>query len=125
MGAIYNVFCKTCGQEWELLTGMGMRHSTLKAVAESYSEDVATQLISYEKENPYAMFHFSLHPAKCDKCKNLMAVPVLKIKDTDKEYVGTCGSCGEVPVLIDDLGTCECPNCREISLNVNEIGSWD
>ena len=125
MGAIKKVSCNKCKSSWEVMTGSGMCHSSLKAVSESYSEEVARQILECEKENERIVFDFGFHPAICRECKRVTSVPVLKIKNTCEEYIGGCDRCNVAVELADAPEMCKCPVCGEDVLSVRTVGDWD
>ena len=125
MGTIYRVLCEACGESCDIATGMGKAHATLEKVAEYYPQILASEIKAYGMKNPQGVFWFQLQPAVCDTCKKIISVPVLKIKDTGAEYIGTCPDCHKEVLPVEKLQESLCPACKVTGLSVSRIGNWD
>ncbi len=63
--------------------------------------------------------------AVCRQCRNIMAVPVLRLIETDQAYVGRCPDCGRETEILEEDSPITCPNCGAGEVEMQEIGRWD
>ena len=123
MGEINKISCHSCGKEWEYKSGCGIMHARLEAIADFFEPHVAEEFMVYANAKPPVLFDFALMPAKCEICRSIVEIPVLKIEHT--QYVGKCAGCASEAKLITDMDKTECPRCHHKEWKCSVIGSWD
>ena len=94
MGMIRQLTCPSCHKTWQICTGHGMRHGTLGRVMEVFSEDIQREIAAGAAGGWLPLFHFDYRTAICGQCRDVVAVPVLRLIEKDQTYVGTCPVCG-------------------------------
>ncbi|MDE7287428.1 MAG: hypothetical protein K2N55_11390 [Lachnospiraceae bacterium] len=125
MGELKKITCRSCGTEWECRTGCGMMHGRLEWVADLFPEDLKKKIKDYVGGRIFLPFTFSYELSYCKECQRIESVPVLRLYEDSKEYVGPCGQCGQKTELIEETGKTQCPVCRLAFLEIEDIGQWD
>ena len=125
MGVVEKVTCTACKQEWECRTGCGLLHGSLKNVAKLFEEPVAAEIRAHQEMEPFPVYDFGYQLGNCTKCYDVVSVPVLKMRKSQKEYIGTCPKCGEMVNLIEDIKHTPCVICGKTALQSENVGHWD
>ncbi len=125
MGIIRQLKCTSCGREWQLRLGHGMRHGILGRVMEVFPEDIQRSIAAEVDAGQLPLFRFDYRAAVCGRCRNVAAVPVLELIEKKKAFVGECPDCrGSAELLEEDLPVI-CPGCKNGQLEMQDIGHWD
>ena len=125
MGMIRQLTCPSCHKTWQICTGHGMRHGTLGRVMEVFSEDIQREIAAGAAGGWLPLFHFDYRTAICGQCRDVVAVPVLRLIEKDQTYVGTCPVCGGEAEIFADDSPITCPSCQGGLLKIQESGRWD
>lgn len=125
MGTIVNVVCKSCHAGWQCMTGCGLMHGELKMTADLFPEQTRKDLMEEIEQAEFPLFDFAYKLSYCSHCGSIESVPVVRMLESDKTYIGTCPVCGQKIKLIRDLSGAECPVCHEVTLEEYEAGHWD
>lgn len=125
MGELKRIVCRSCGSEWECRTGCGLVHGKLEWIADLYGEDIRKEIKSCLKEGQLVPFTFAYQLSCCKKCGRIESVPVLRLEEDGREYVGVCRQCGQKPELVEEIEKTPCPVCHSPALETEEIGHWD
>ncbi len=125
MGMIEKVTCTSCGARWECMTGCGIMHGELERVIKLFSENMQKDIMIHIGKSEFPLFDFGYQLAYCKHCGTIESVPVLKLPDCQKEYTGSCPTCGQRAELIEDIEQTPCPVCHKEALTAEETGMWD
>lgn len=125
MGEIKKIVCKSCGAEWECMTGCGMLHGRLEWIADLYEEDIRKEIKALLQEERFVPFTFSYQLSYCKSCRSIRSIPVLRLEESGREYTGSCGECGQKTELLETIEKTLCPVCHASVLEVEETGHWD
>lgn len=125
MGVIRQYRCPSCQKEWQLLVGHGIKHGVFGRVMEAFSEDIQKKIVEEVDAGQLPLFHFNYQAALCRQCGTIGAVPVLKVIESGKSYVGSCPHCGGVPELFEEDARIVCPDCKKAELDIQDTGHWD
>lgn len=125
MGVIVDVVCKSCKTSWQCMIGCGLLHGTLQSVAELFPEKTKRDMMEYMGQEEFPLYDFAYELSYCEHCNSIESVPVVRIPESDKVYIGTCPVCGQEIRMIRDLSAAECPICHEATLEKHETGYWD
>lgn len=142
MGRLYKISCKNCKREWECRTGCGLMHGRLAFVEEAFPEEIRRAIHADRSEQSLDLFDFGYQITVCRRCGNVVSVPVLKMIEQEKLFVGLCPECGDT-IHQDELWTGQpgespdvqpgeqevgphvCPACQEETLSFQMTGVWD
>lgn len=125
MGEIVKVTCSSCRADWQCITGCGIMHGTLEAVAAIYPEATRKEIKECVGDTMFPVYDFGFHLSHCKHCSSITSVPVLKLPDNHREFIGNCGKCGHPTELIESPESTPCPACHKETLSVRENGMWD
>lgn len=142
MGRLYKISCEKCKREWECRTGCGLMHGRLALAEEEFPEEIKRAIRAEVSKQSLDLFDFGYRIAVCGRCGNVVSVPVLKLLEREKVFVGLCPECESV-VPQEELWTGQpeesqdgqperqeieshdCPACQEKALSIQPIGLWD
>lgn len=125
MGSVNKITCTACGKEWQCMTGCGLSHALLKDAAKAFPEETGKEIIRQCATEEFPIFAFAYQRAVCPECHGIVSVPVLRLPDKNREYIGNCPDCMGAVVLIEDLDDAACPVCGSKTLHEEETGYWD
>ena len=133
MGEVINVRCKACKKEWQCFTGNGLLYGKKESVLAAFSEKERQQVHDLLAASEIPAYDFQYRLAVCGHCHNVVAVPVLRMVDSEETCVGLCPLCGEKTknFCAEELSAEEwsektaCPVCKSKALLVEEGGHWD
>jgi predicted RNA-binding Zn-ribbon protein involved in translation (DUF1610 family) len=132
MGRILEYSCPACGSKWEVSPGVGLLHGTLEPCIKAFDPGkimkIQKDLAGYDTSRWYNgnQFLFEFRCSICDKCKELVTAPVLKVKESGRLYIGICEKCGGEVHPADVSALLMCPECRtKQKLIEREKGHWD
>ena len=146
MGRLYKISCKKCGREWEGTVGCGLMHGRLSFAEKAFPEETRRAIHAQIPEQSPGLFDFAYQLTGCRRCGNVVSVPVLKLTEGDKTFIGPCPECGETigqdglwTEQLDEspgeqsdgqsdgqgFGAHTCPACREETLSFQMTGLWD
>lgn len=133
MGEMINVRCKVCKKEWRCFTGNGLLHGRKEGVLAAFSEDERKQAENLMGAATVPLYDFQYRLAVCGYCQNIVAIPVLRVVDSDEILEGKCPLCGKKTKNFcgEEQSTekwskkIACPICKSRSLEMEEIGHWD
>lgn len=124
MGTIVKMTCKGCNQAWEGYTGQGIQHGRLENVLKLYPEEVQGHVRELTTGERFPIYDFAMHIGSCMKCKALVSVPVLRLRERGT-FVGLCPECGgEVQADAAEMEQ-QCPVCGKQDWDLQDIGRWD
>lgn len=92
---------------------------------EVFSEEIQKKIVDEAVGGRLPLFHFNYQTAVCRQCRNIVAVPVLRLIETDQAYVGRCPDCGRETEILEEDSPITCPNCGAGEVEMQEIGRWD
>lgn len=124
MGNVIKIACESCKREWQCMTGCGLSHALLQDVLREFPEKMRGRIVEEAGEEE-PIFEFGYQAAVCGGCMSLVGVPVLKLGDSDTEYVGPCPICGDAVSFAADLDDTACPVCKSKALKAETVGHWD
>lgn len=125
MGVIQQFTCPSCLKNWKLRTGHGIRHAALGQVMEVFSEDIQRNIVAQVTGGQMPLFYFGYQEAVCEHCRNIVAVPVLRLIESNQTFIAGCPECsGEVKVIKEETPV-NCPACQKAKLRVQDVGNWD
>lgn len=125
MGAIVDVVCKSCKASWQCMTGCGLMHGSLQAVADLFPEQARKEIMEEAGQAEFPLFDFNYKLSYCPHCASIESVPVLRMLESYKAYIAPCPVCGQEIMLIRDLSKTECPVCHGTALEEQDAGYWD
>ena len=125
MGTIVDVVCKSCKASWQCMTGCGLMHGALQTVADLFPEQTRKDIMGEIGQVEFPLFDFAYKLSYCPHCGSIESVPVVRMLESYKAYIGTCPVCGQETKLIRDLTRAECPACHKMTLEEHEAGHWD
>lgn len=125
MGIIRQFQCPSCQKIWRLCIGQGMRHGILGEVIKAFPEDIQREMVREIQGRPLPLFDFRYRAAFCQNCQEIMAIPVLRLTEEDRFYIGRCDNCEGEVTFLDKDSPVRCPVCGEDFLEVEDIGHWD
>jgi len=124
MGSIYRISCN-CGYEKQLNVGGGLASCSLNTVNRMFSDEELKAFNSYYRNEEVKSFLIENELSFCDKCKEIMTVPVLRaelINNKKIQIVGKCLTCNDgIQILGDSV---ICPKCGKEMIK-EDIGNWD
>lgn len=125
MGAMVDVVCKSCNAGWQCMRGCGLMHGSLQAVADLFPEQTRRELMEEAGQTEFPVFDFAYKLSYCPHCCSIESVPVIRMPESYKAYIGPCPVCGQESKLIRDIARTKCPVCHEMALEERETGDWD
>lgn len=125
MGAIVDVACKSCGSGWQCMIGCGLMHGSLQVVAGLFPENIRKEIMEQAGQEKFPLFDFSYQLSCCPQCNSIESVPVIRMRESYKAYIGNCPACGQDVRLVRNLSKAECPICQKKTLEEQETGHWD
>lgn len=125
MGKIVQIKCGSCGRSREYRIGSGILHGNLEKIAAEYDESIARKIEIISKEKPFALYDFSYSYAKCNYCREIVSVPVLRMKESKDAFIGCCPMCAGKVKVIEDMEQMQCPVCEAKNMQADIIGRWD
>lgn len=117
-------------------------HGRLSHAAEAFPEEIRRTIQADMSECPLVLFDFGYQVTSCRHCGNVVSVPVLRLIEREKIFVGLCPECGGM-IPQDELwegqpgespdgqpgeqeaGSHTCPACQEETLSFQMTGVWD
>lgn len=124
MGEIRKITCKSCGRDWQVETGCGLRHGILENVVSSFPEKMRKGISDSVADMEFPLYDFSYQAAHCKYCCKIVSVPVFTPMGKP-DFVGGCPVCGHEVALIQNVEETICPVCGENALREEETGLWD
>ena len=124
MGEIRKITCQSCGRNWELQTGSGLRHGLLENVISAFPENLRKKIAGSMEDMEFPIYDFAYQPAHCEYCCQIVSVPVFEPMEKEA-FVGGCPICGRRVKLMKSMKRNACPVCGEKALRDEEIGIWD
>lgn len=124
MGEIYKLSCK-CGYEVELNLGGGLSASNINTINRIFSEEKRREFDKHYINGEVTSFFVENEACVCNKCKEIMATPVLNVHLVNNEkfqIANDCNYCSNKVQIINDL--LMCPKCGN-KLIKQEVGLWD
>ncbi|MDE6601838.1 MAG: hypothetical protein K2K90_06690 [Lachnospiraceae bacterium] len=133
MGEIVNVRCKACKREWQCFTGNGLLHGRRETILAAFLEEDRQQAESLMEAGRIPAYDFQYSLAVCRHCHNVVAVPVLRVADSEETVTGRCPLCrkGTEDLCTEEQSVEEwsektaCPVCRCRKMETREGGHWD
>ena len=125
MGEIVKVTCRACGQSWQCQRGCGVGHARLKNVITYFNDRTQAEIQEWAQGEDYPLFDFDFQPAGCEKCRDIVSVPVLRLGKLEKDYIGECPKCGGVIKREKMPPTLTCPICGKQEFEIQREGLWD
>lgn len=125
MGEIVKMVCRECGHAWKGRTGCGVNHARLDSVISLFNEDVQKNILRQTEGSTRSFFTFGYRPAYCQRCCDIVSVPVIQLLKENTNYIGECPTCSaeiESEYLKDKL---VCPTCGGQQFDVIREGFWD
>ena len=104
MGEIRKITCQSCGRNWELQTGSGLRHGLLENVISAFPENLRKKIAGSMEDMEFPIYDFAYQPAHCEE---------------------TGPICGRRVKLMKSMKRNACPVCGEKALLEEETGMWD
>lgn len=127
MGVLKELQCPSCYKKWRLCLGHGRKHSSLGRVMKLFPDPIQKQIAACKEGGALHLFHFQYQTAVCRQCQEMIAVPVLvlKEKESGQTLTGTCPICGGEAELLDENSAITCPKCQKAELDRQDVGLWD
>ena len=125
MGVIQQFSCPSCQKTWKLRTGHGTRHAALGQAMEVFSEDIQRKIVAEVKGGQMPLFSFGYQEAVCTHCKDVVALPVLRLVESGQTFIAGCPMCGSEAELVEEEASVNCPSCQKAKLAVKDVGHWD
>lgn len=125
MGDLVKMVCKSCGQEWSCRTGCGIFHAKLDAVVTLFTDDIQEKIRKQTAGKKFPLFSFGYQPAYCERCHDIVSVPVIKLIEEKVEYIGNCPKCLEQIEKEQLKEKLVCPVCQCHEFDVQREGYWD
>ncbi|MCI9569721.1 MAG: hypothetical protein HFG14_07465 [Lachnospiraceae bacterium] len=124
MGVIRQFQCPSCKETWEICVGHGMKHGVLGRVMGEFPENTRQKIAEDVQGGDLPLFHFQYQAVSCGHCRDVVAIPVLRLLDSGRLYVGKCPECGGEAEPAAEDSPIACPKCG-ILLDVRDTGHWD
>ncbi len=125
MGRINEFTCSSCNTTWQVRLGHGLGHAMLESVLEEFSEENQQKILEDTEGEEFPSFEFQFRTAICQRCKNVVAVPVITLLQSGQTYFNGCPDCGNSVIIPEQGSEMSCPNCGKAALTEEEIGRWD
>lgn len=125
MGVVVKAACGACKARWQCETGCGIMHGEIRNIIPLFPRGTAQEIEADIGKTAFPAFEFAYRLSCCEHCGSIESVPVLKLLDAHKEYVGVCGKCWQNTKLIENIEDTPCPVCHKKALSVEEAGMWD
>ncbi|MCI9594960.1 MAG: hypothetical protein HFG51_12655 [Lachnospiraceae bacterium] len=125
MGVIQQFSCPSCQKTWKLRTGHGIRHAALGQVMEVFSEDIQRKIVAEVTGGQLPLFYFGYQAAACEHCREMAAVPVLRLIESNQTFVADCPGCGSKVEVLEEDTLVNCPACQKAKLKEQDVGIWD
>lgn len=125
MGRINKYTCPSCNISWQVRLGHGMGHAVLESVLDEFPADIRQKILTDTEGEQIPVFEFNYRPAACRRCKKLVSVPTIYLRQRGYTYSAACSECGSDVSIIDEGTEIACPYCEKGVLLVQETGNWD
>lgn len=124
MGEIRKITCRSCGRDWQVQTGCGLRHGMLENIVPVFPEIMRRGIRNSVADMEFPIYDFSYQPAHCEYCCKIVSVPVFTPMEKPS-FIGVCPICGHDAELIRNIEKAICPVCGGKALLEEETGLWD